>query len=136
VPDTLLSDAGRLQQVIVNLVGNATKFTAQGEIVVRVDAEARPEEEVCLHIAVSDIGIGIPPDKQQCIFDIFTQADASTTRQFGGTGLSLAISSRLVELMGGHIWLESTVRTGSTCRFTVRCGLHSGVMPAPQVPRI
>ena len=115
VPGALVGDSGRLRQVIMNLVGNAIKFTDQGEVVVDVWAESEAEQDVCLHFAVTDTGIGVPADKQESIFDVFTQADGSTTRSHGGTGLGLAISSQLAEMMGGRIWVESpaTRRPGS-----------------------
>ncbi len=119
MPDSLVGDPDRLKQIIVNLVGNAVKFTLQGEVVVNVEIESKTEENVALHFAVKDTGIGIPPEKQEMIFKAFTQADASTTRQFGGTGLGLAIASRLVVMMGGKLWLESEVGKGSTFHFTV-----------------
>jgi signal transduction histidine kinase/DNA-binding response OmpR family regulator len=109
VPDELLGDPGRLRQIVINLVGNSIKFTAQGEVAVQValDPGAATEAGVMLHFRVADTGIGIPADKQTAVFEAFEQADASTTRRFGGTGLGLAISRRLVELMGGRLWLES-----------------------------
>ena len=118
VPDVLLGDEGRLRQVLLNVLGNAIKFTAAGEVVLRVNLETIGARRVKLHFAVSDTGIGIPPDKQAQIFQAFTQADSSTTRRYGGTGLGLAIALRLVELMGGHMWVESEVGRGSTFHFT------------------
>lgn len=128
VPNVVLGDPYRLRQIIVNLVGNAIKFTEQGEIVLRVnveDASSSGSPEVLLHFAVSDTGIGIPADKFQTIFEAFEQADRSTTRRYGGTGLGLAISARLVELMRGKIWVESEVGRGSTFHFTARFGVAS-----------
>ncbi|PYN40663.1 MAG: hypothetical protein DMD95_21215, partial [Candidatus Rokuibacteriota bacterium] len=119
VPDDLVGDTGRLGQVLLNLVGNAIKFTEQGEVAVRVDAEAVTPDTATLRVAVQDTGIGIAADKRGLIFDAFAQADASTTRRFGGTGLGLAISRRLVERMGGRIWLDSELGSGSTFHFTV-----------------
>ncbi len=118
VPDGLVGDPIRLRQVIVNLVGNAIKFTEKGEIVVRIELVSADEEDVVLKFSVSDTGIGIPEDKRDLIFEAFTQADSSTTRLYGGTGLGLVISSRLVEMMGGHIWVDSEVGKGSTFYFT------------------
>src|SRR5262249_41556338 len=107
VPDGLNGDPGRLRQVLMNLVGNAIKFTDAGEVVIDVALEAQLEEEVLLHFAVRDTGIGIPADKQHLIFEAFAQADTSMARQYGGSGLGLTISARLVELMGGRIQVES-----------------------------
>jgi two-component system sensor histidine kinase/response regulator len=120
VPDWLLGDMGRLRQVIVNLVGNAIKFTDRGEVVLRVEQESEADDEVILHFSVSDTGIGIPREQQALVFEAFEQVDRSTTRRFAGTGLGLAISSRLVGFMGGRIWVESQVGLGSTFHFTAR----------------
>jgi CheY-like chemotaxis protein/HPt (histidine-containing phosphotransfer) domain-containing protein len=119
VPATLVGDVGRLNQIIVNLVGNAIKFTAQGEVVVRVEHESATDGMVYLHFAVRDTGIGIPNDQLLLIFEAFTQADGSTTRKSGGTGLGLTISKQLVEMMGGRIWVESAPAQGSTFHFSV-----------------
>jgi signal transduction histidine kinase/DNA-binding response OmpR family regulator len=122
VPSVVVGDPGRLRQVLVNLVGNAIKFTERGQILVQVEVESQRDDESILHYIVSDSGIGIPADKQQQIFQPFKQADGSTTRRFGGTGLGLAISSTLVELMGGRIWLDSAPHEGSTFHFTTKLG--------------
>jgi signal transduction histidine kinase/DNA-binding response OmpR family regulator len=119
VPSSLGGDPGRLRQIVVNLVGNAMKFTNAGEVAVQVDLETLEEEQVVLHFTVRDTGIGIPADKQATIFESFVQADASTTRRFGGTGLGLAIASQLVGLMGGRIWIDSEPDVGSTFHFTL-----------------
>ncbi len=119
VPEFLQGDPVRLRQVIVNLVGNAIKFTEEGEILVHVDCQSSSDSELVLHVAVSDTGIGIPADKLASIFEAFNQADTSTTRHFGGTGLGLAIACTLVEMMQGRIWVESTLGHGSTFHFTV-----------------
>jgi two-component system sensor histidine kinase/response regulator len=124
VPDALIGDPGRLRQILMNLVGNAIKFTNQGEIVVRVMVEAHGEADTVLHFSVTDTGIGIPPEKQHVIFEAFSQADGSTTRRYGGTGLGLTISTKLVEMMGGQIWVESCAGQGSTFHFTARLGVQ------------
>lgn len=125
LPDALFGDAGRLRQVILNLVGNAIKFTERGKVVIRVVEESRAGDQIMLHFTVSDTGIGIPAAKQASIFEPFTQADGSTTRKYGGTGLGLAISRRLVEMMGGRIWVTSSPGQGSTFHFTVLCRAYS-----------
>jgi CheY-like chemotaxis protein len=119
VPDDLIGDALRLRQVIVNLVNNAIKFTEAGEVSVNVQVEPEAEDVVRLHFSVHDTGIGIAPHLHDLIFDAFTQADGSSTRRFGGTGLGLTICKRLVTLMGGRIWVESEMGKGSTFSFTV-----------------
>ena len=120
VPEMVRGDAGRLRQVLINLVGNAIKFTQIGEVALKVSTESSYENGQILHFAVSDTGIGIPKNKLQLIFDPFSQADTSTTRNYGGTGLGLTISSRLVKMMGGDIWVESEVGRGSQFHFTAR----------------
>ena len=118
VSAAVVGDPGRLCQILINLIGNAIKFTERGEIAVHVEEKCRDENESQLHFAVADTGIGIPEEKQREIFRAFMQADSSTTRQFGGTGLGLTVSSKLVEMMGGKIWVESTPGKGSTFHFT------------------
>jgi signal transduction histidine kinase/DNA-binding response OmpR family regulator len=130
VPAELVGDAGRLRQVVMNLVGNAVKFTERGEVVVRLSVDSRAGEEILLHVSVSDTGIGIPRDRQQLIFQAFEQADTSTTRRFGGTGLGLAIVSKLAQLMGGATWVESEEGRGSTFHFTARLRV------AAEAPRV
>jgi two-component system sensor histidine kinase/response regulator len=118
VPDGLAGDASRFRQILLNLVGNAIKFTELGEVLLTIDIDHELEDGVCLHVSVRDTGIGIPKEKQDAIFSPFTQADGSTTRRFGGTGLGLTISSQLVHLMGGRLWVDSTEGQGSTFHFT------------------
>jgi PAS domain S-box-containing protein len=131
VPKALAGDPLRLRQVVVNLVGNAIKFTDHGEVVLRVRPESHVDSEVRLHFSVTDTGIGIPAEKQKLIFEAFSQADSSTTRRYGGTGLGLAISQQLVELMGGKIWVESHAGHGSTFHFTATFEVQSpaGLQP-------
>jgi signal transduction histidine kinase/AmiR/NasT family two-component response regulator len=135
VPDGLIGDPGRLRQILINLVGNAMKFTPQGEVIVEIamagEGQAQDgagatamEAGVLLHCSVRDTGIGIPAEKQHSIFEAFTQADGSTTRQYGGTGLGLAICRQLVQMMGGRMWVESDVGRGSTFHFTTRFGVQ------------
>ena len=118
VPSQLLGDPGRLRQILVNLVGNAIKFTQHGEVLVTIEKGSHDARGVELHFKVKDTGIGIPPGKQGLLFKAFSQADSSTTRKYGGTGLGLAISLRLVELMGGEMWVESSEGNGSTFHFS------------------
>jgi PAS domain S-box-containing protein len=131
IPDDLIGDPGRLCQVVVNLVGNAIKFTDQGEVVVRVDSVSPMNGQVQLHFCVRDTGPGIPPEKQAVIFEAFRQADSSMSRRYGGTGLGLAISSQLVELMKGRMWVESGVGKGSTFHFTAVFPVQTGTWPSP-----
>jgi len=137
VPDVLLGDSSRLGRIIVNLVGNAIKFTERGEVVLRASVESVAGKDAILHFSVTDTGMGIPPEKQQRIFEAFAQADSSTTRKYGGTGLGLAICKQLAELMGGRIWVESKVGRGSTFHFTARFGLPKAAKgTAPEFARV
>jgi signal transduction histidine kinase/DNA-binding response OmpR family regulator len=120
VPDVLVGDPGRLRQVLTNLIGNAVKFTDRGEVVAAVTVDTVEDDAVRLHFVVRDTGIGIPPEKQKLIFEAFNQADTSTTRRYGGTGLGLTISSQLVKLMAGEMWVESEPGEGSAFHFVVR----------------
>jgi len=120
VPEIILGDPTRLRQILLNLIGNSVKFTERGSIRVDVVVEGREEAEVTLRFTVSDTGIGIPAENQRFIFDAFRQADGSTTRKHGGTGLGLAICTRLVDMMGGRIWVESEMDAGSRFFFTGR----------------
>jgi signal transduction histidine kinase/ActR/RegA family two-component response regulator len=135
VPDGVVGDWSRLQQILTNLVGNAIKFTENGGITVRLDVEDRSASNATLRFTVADTGIGIPRDRQAAIFEPFTQADGSTTRRFGGTGLGLTISKTLAEMMNGRIGLESEPGRGTTFFFTARVGLgEEGPAVAPARP--
>lgn len=123
IPNRLVGDPGRLRQIIVNLVGNAIKFTERGEVVVNVEPEEVRSDTIRLKVSVRDTGIGIPPDKLQRLFQAFSQADASTSRRYGGTGLGLAISQRLVQMMQGRIWVDSQAGQGSTFSFIAEFGV-------------
>src|SRR5213082_3105902 len=151
-PDALLGDPLRLRQIVLNLVGNAIKFTQHGGVIVRVRPESSANGDLCCYFSVRDTGVGIAVEKQAAVFSPFRQVDASTTRHYGGTGLGLTISARLVEMMRGRIWLESTPGKGSTFHFTVRFGLaeraaeepvHRGTpavarraLPRPDAPKL
>jgi two-component system sensor histidine kinase/response regulator len=124
VPDALIGDVGRLRQVIINLVGNAIKFTETGEVTLRIELDSRNEDRTLLHFFVADTGIGIQPEDEERVFEAFQQADASTTREYGGTGLGLAISSRIITLMGGRVGLTSEVGEGSVFDFTADFGVQ------------
>ena len=130
-PDALAGDALRLRQVLLNLLGNAIKFTDRGEVRLRVSVASLLPDEVCLHFGVIDTGIGIPRDKQDVVFEAFSQADGSAHRRYGGTGLGLSISRRLVSLMGGDLWVESDAGEGSTFRFTATFVIDRSEPSAP-----
>ena len=129
VPDALLGDPRRLRQILVNLLSNSLKFTERGEINLTVQRESGDDAVTRLHFSVQDTGIGIPAEKQARIFDAFTQADGSTTRRFGGTGLGLTITRKLVQMMGGRIWVESALGQGSTFHFTANFGISKAAGP-------
>lgn len=131
VPDALVGDPLRLRQIVINLVGNAIKFTEHGEVVLQVEAESPGDHNAHLRFSVTDTGIGVPPEKQVAIFEVFAQADSSTTRRYGGTGLGLAISAQLVELMGGRISVESQPGQGSTFHFSARFEVQQPGMETP-----
>ncbi len=131
VPEIVVGDPGRLRQIILNLVGNAVKFTEVGEVVVAVAVQECAGTNLTLHFGVRDSGIGIPAEKQGVIFEAFRQADSSSTRKYGGTGLGLSICSQLVDLMGGSIWVESGEGQGSTFHFTIACELSASSLPIP-----
>ncbi len=124
LPDMVVGDSGRLRQIIVNLAGNAIKFTDEGEVVIDVTEERRTENEISLHFTVKDTGVGIPAEMKARVFEAFRQVDASTTRKFGGTGLGLTIVSQLVEMMNGRVWLESEGGVGTTVHFTASFGVR------------
>jgi len=131
VPDEVVADPSRLRQIIINLAGNAIKFTERGEVGIEVGVETQGTDRAELHFQVRDTGIGVAPEKQDLIFAAFSQADGTTARRFGGTGLGLTISSRLVEMMGGRIWLESELGKGSCFHFTMPVGV-AGASAAPE----
>ncbi len=141
VPEIVRGDSSRLRQIVVNLVGNAIKFTDVGEVAIKVQLESREGAECVCRFTVADTGIGIPEDKRETIFDPFSQADTSTTRKYGGTGLGLTISTRLVRMMGGKIWVESEMGSGSQFHFTVRLGVADakeiklGTIAPPEILR-
>ncbi|MGA2536181.1 MAG: response regulator [Terracidiphilus sp.] len=132
VPEMVCGDPVRIRQVLMNLVGNGIKFTSIGEVAVRLEIQSRHDDHCILHFVVSDTGIGIPLEKRRMIFDPFTQADASTTRQYGGTGLGLTITKRLVEMMGGEIWLDDKPAVGTVVHFTSQLNI-SHAQPSPEV---
>ncbi|MGD0952709.1 MAG: ATP-binding protein [Methanotrichaceae archaeon] len=132
VPSAIVSDPTRFRQILINLLSNAVKFTEQGSVEVFVTSEALDDGKCNLHIAVEDSGIGIPQDKMDKIFQSFSQADISTTRKYGGTGLGLIISKRLVEVMGGEIRVESIVGKGSTFHFTLLVNVYLGHLNKPE----
>ena len=125
VPGNLVGDAGRLRQVITNLVNNSIEFTEKGQVALHVETDHLSDDEVVLHFAVTDTGSGIPAGEQQLIFEPFTQADSSMNRVHAGTGLGLTIAKQLVEMMGGRLWVESQEGRGSTFHFTARFGVDS-----------
>jgi CheY-like chemotaxis protein len=136
VPGQLIGDPNRLRQILVNLIGNAIKFTEKGEVGLRVENDPQSKLPGALKFSVADTGIGIPSEKLNAVFEKFTQADSSVTRKYGGTGLGLAICKQLAELMGGRIWVRSTLGRGSTFQFTARFGVQTGVKPGASTPPI
>ncbi|NUQ31082.1 MAG: response regulator [Acidobacteriaceae bacterium] len=132
-PESVHGDPGRLRQILINLLGNAIKFTHEGEIALHVEALGADEDHVRLHFVVADTGIGIPPEKQKAIFESFTQADTSTTREYGGSGLGLTISRRLTQMMGGDMWVESEPGVGSRFHFRIVLRLAKELPQAPAV---
>jgi len=134
VPDSIVGDPGRLRQIILNLTGNAIKFTEAGEVVLRVRVDARADQLTRLHFCIEDTGIGIRPEEQLKVFEPFSQADSSMTRRHGGTGLGLTISKQLVELMGGRVWIESEFGMGSKFHFTAEFGIAESPGKVSQTP--
>jgi signal transduction histidine kinase/CheY-like chemotaxis protein len=134
VPDALVGDSSRLNQILLNLGGNAIKFTERGGVFISIDCEELRPYSAVLRFSIKDTGIGIEAEKLDTIFEVFSQADSSITRRFGGTGLGLAISSNLVSMMGGRIWVESTPQVGSTFHFTAEMALDPTVKPASPAP--
>jgi signal transduction histidine kinase/HPt (histidine-containing phosphotransfer) domain-containing protein len=134
IPDGLIGDPGRLRQILDKLLGNAIKFTEQGDVVVRIDIDHLADEEIRLHVAVADTGIGIPAARQQVILEPFTQGDGSSTRKYGGTGLGLTIAKQLIELMDGQLWVDSVLGHGSTFHFTARFGIQPRQATATDLP--
>jgi signal transduction histidine kinase/ActR/RegA family two-component response regulator len=130
VPERMVGDLNRLRQIIINLVGNAIKFTARGQVGLRISLDSQTPDNFQLHFVVTDTGVGIAEEKQKLIFEAFSQADGSTARKFGGTGLGLSISTRLVALMGGKIWVQSALGHGSQFHFTGSFGAASRVVEA------
>ncbi|WP_442511172.1 response regulator [Novipirellula sp. SH528] len=129
IPNRLVGDPGRIRQIIVNFVGNAIKFTESGEVVVDVNSDEVSDEHAVLHISVRDTGIGIPAEKQQKVFEAFSQVDTSTTRRFGGTGLGLTISTKLIQMMGGRVWLESEPGVGTKFHFLIHLQVAADQSP-------
>jgi signal transduction histidine kinase/DNA-binding response OmpR family regulator/HPt (histidine-containing phosphotransfer) domain-containing protein len=136
VPTDVVGDPARLRQIVINLIGNAIKFTDQGDVVLGVKVQSQSSDQVDLHFTVTDTGVGIPIEKQKHIFQAFEQAEKSTTRLYGGTGLGLAIVSELVAVMQGEVWVESQIGQGSTFHFTIPLRLQAGVpRRPPNLPR-
>ena len=136
IPDAVLGDSGRLRQIVTNLIGNAIKFTSEGEVALHLVAENSARGESELHFTISDTGIGIAPDKLETVFHSFSQADTSTTREYGGTGLGLTISRRLVEIMGGRIWIESELGKGSHFHFSVPLRVADALPKTPEIDAV
>jgi two-component system sensor histidine kinase/response regulator len=135
VPEALMGDPGRIRQILINLIGNAIKFTERGEVYVNVEQQSREAGATCLHFAVKYTGGGILADKQKKIFEAFSQADGSTSRKYGGTGPGLAICTKLVTMMVGTIWVESVWGEGSTFHFTLNLGVQGATATRPEPVR-